>query len=401
MKSKSFYALLIGQSLANMGDVLYIVALISFVYSITTSTLIISFIPVSTMVAGVISGFCVPLIIDRYNLKSILVVSQFLKTVFLFCLLFYIYSWSQSIFIPCILILVILINFMDGFAMPASSAILPSLVSKDELLKANSLISTLNQIIQLSGWALGGILAVYLKSYGLIILTVVLYLFSVIVMLFIEVNIKQKTEERQIKKTKLLFEGWELILRNPLLLRLHLIMLFETFATTVWISAIMYPFIKNRLEVSIDWWGYINTALLLGFLLAGLYGYKKYELLEKHKFPTIILGSFIVFLATFFFGLNTSPWMALLIISIYGIFQELKTITVHTIIQNVVSENLLAKVYAAESILIMGTFGVSTLMMGVIGETFSIEIVYLLASMFLFIAFVITLFSRKPLTKID
>jgi hypothetical protein len=49
------------------------------------------------------------------------------------------------------------ISFLDGWANPASGALLPILVPDDKLTKANSLLSTLSQCVQLGGWAVGGI----------------------------------------------------------------------------------------------------------------------------------------------------------------------------------------------------------------------------------------------------
>ncbi|MDO7486846.1 hypothetical protein Q5O89_15605 [Peribacillus frigoritolerans] len=67
---KSFKVLISGQSLANAGDVFYIVALITSVYNVTNSLFYVSLVPVINMLGGFLGGLLAPLLIDRYKLKK-------------------------------------------------------------------------------------------------------------------------------------------------------------------------------------------------------------------------------------------------------------------------------------------------------------------------------------------
>ncbi|WP_165976425.1 MFS transporter [Bacillus salipaludis] len=398
MKNKSFSLLATGQSLANAGDVFYILALISVVYHITESMFYVSLVPLTNMISGTISGILAPLIIDKYKLKRILVYSQFCKTLILLMItLFNLYLISnQTIYI--IYILVFFISFLDGWASPASSALLPILVPTDKLTKANSLLSSLNQFIQLAGWAIGGILAAFLHSVGLFWLTLWLYVLSTIMLALIDDSMEMKDPTQKNKnKILIMIEGWRIIVKNKTLLTVHLLIFCESIANTVWISAILYPYIQQRLKVGTEWWGYINTSLLLGFLIAGIYGLRYSDFVYNKLRSIIILGSFIVFVTTFLFGLNTVPWVSLILIGLYGSFQEIKNISIHTLIQGIVSDRLLAKVYAAESAIIMLTFGISTVLMGVLGDKYNIIVVYLVSSLFLCISFIIVFVFKDSL----
>ncbi|TDK54749.1 MFS transporter [Bacillus salipaludis] len=398
LKNKSFSLLATGQSLANAGDVFYILALISVVYHITESMFYVSLVPLTNMISGTISGILAPLIIDKYKLKRILVYSQFCKTLILLMItLFNLYLISnQTIYI--IYILVFFISFLDGWASPASSALLPILVPTDKLTKANSLLSSLNQFIQLAGWAIGGILAAFLHSVGLFWLTLWLYVLSTIMLALIDDSMEMKDPTQKNKnKILIMIEGWRIIVKNKTLLTVHLLIFCESIANTVWISAILYPYIQQRLKVGTEWWGYINTSLLLGFLIAGIYGLRYSDFVYNKLRSIIILGSFIVFVTTFLFGLNTVPWVSLILIGLYGSFQEIKNISIHTLIQGIVSDRLLAKVYAAESAIIMLTFGISTVLMGVLGDKYNIIVVYLVSSLFLCISFIIVFVFKDSL----
>jgi MFS transporter, DHA3 family, macrolide efflux protein len=242
-----------------------------------------------------------------------------------------------------------------------------------------------------------------LHSNGLLILTFCFYVISTFLLALVEVKENIQPEElidlsdNENKKTSI-FEGWKLIVENRRLRVLHLTIFLGSIASPVWISSTLYPFIDKRLSVGSEWWGYINTSLLLGLFLAGVFAYRQAEFINKKIRGVLLLGGFMVFLMTFLFGVNLNPILSLLFIGLYGLFEELKMISIHTIIQQLVREKLLAKVYAAQTSLIMATFAISTLAMGMLGQRYSIVVVFLVASASLCLSFINLITSRKYLT---
>ncbi|MFE0507458.1 MFS transporter [Peribacillus butanolivorans] len=403
MKNKSFNVLMAGQSLANAGDVFYIVALITSVYKVTNSLFYVSLVPVINMLGGIFGGLLAPLLIDRYKLKKILFNSQLVKTCILLVLTLYVSLLLSEDSIETVYIIIFFITFLDSFANPASSALIPQLVSEENLLKANSLMSSIYQFIQMGGWAAGGILAAFLHSNGLLMLTFSLYVLSTFLLAFVKVEEKKQSEEFEelsVKESKMtsMFEGWRIIAGDKRLRVLHLTLIFSSIASPVWVSSILYPFIDIRLGVGTEWWGYINTSLLFGLFLAGILAYRQSDFINKNIRNVLLLGGFMVFLMTLLFGLNANPTISLLLIGMFGLFEELRMISIHTIIQSLVREKLLAKVYAVQSTLIMVTFGISTLMMGILGQRYSIVVVFIVASISLSFSFINLITSRKHLT---
>lgn len=400
MKNKSFNVLMAGQSLANAGDVFYIVAIITSIYNVTNSLFYVSLVPAINMLGGFLGGLLVPLLIDRYKLKKILLNSQLVKTCILLVLTLYVSLLISNDSIEMVYIIIFFITFLDSFANPASSALIPQIVTEEELLKANSLMTAIYQFIQMGGWAVGGILAAFLHSNGLLILTFSLYVFSTILLTFVKFKEKEQSEELSVKESKMtsMFEGWRLIIEDKRLRILHLTLFFASIASPVWVSSILYPFIDKRLRVGIEWWGYINISLLLGLFLAGILVYRQSDLINKNIQKMLLFGGFMVFLMTLLFGVNVNPILSLVFIGLYGLFEEMRIISIHTIIQSIVKEKLLAKIYAAQSSLIMVTFGISTLMMGMLGERYSIVLVFIVASISLFFSFINLITSRKHLT---
>jgi DHA3 family macrolide efflux protein-like MFS transporter len=75
---------MLGQSLANVGDVLYIVGVISVIYTLTESATASAFVPFTITFSMFISSILTPLLIGKFNLKHLLIGSQIGKTVILF-----------------------------------------------------------------------------------------------------------------------------------------------------------------------------------------------------------------------------------------------------------------------------------------------------------------------------
>lgn len=400
LKNKSFRALLAGESLANAGDTFYIVALITTVFSVTDSLFYVSLVPIFNLSGGFLGGLVAPLLIDRYKLRSILLNSQLLKTCLLLLLSLYVSLFLSIDTFVIIYLLIFCTNFLDGFAHPTSSAIIPELIEETYLLKANSLMSSVYQFINMGGWAVGGILAVLLHSNGLLILTFILYLLSTFLLSFIKIDEKKHAPSLTKKEDNLhsFLEGWKLILVDNKLRILQITLFLGSIAGPVWVSSIIYPFIELRLHEGTEWWGYINAAFFLGLFFGGLIGYTKSNLIDRHIHFVILICSFVVFLMTFLFGINSTPLLALLVSCIYGLFYELSMIAIHTLIQGRVKEKLLAKVYAAQSSITMATFGISTLIMGVIGERINIVAVYMVSSIVLLVSFLILLIKKKHLS---
>ena len=223
MNNKSFRCLWVGQTLADSGDVIYIVGLISVLYKVTGSAFYMSVIPFTITVARFISGLVTPILIDKYPLGTLLIRSQAGKTVLLLFLGGYNFFGLFLFSIWPIFILVFAISFLEGWAFPASKALIPRLVSNEELVKANSFLSILNQFVQLGGWACGGILAAVLHGENLVWLTFILYVLSTLVLSCIpdttEVIDKKKVtlEKEAISILNSIKEGWTFIWKSPIL----------------------------------------------------------------------------------------------------------------------------------------------------------------------------------------
>jgi len=400
VNKSSFRFLWMGQSLANCGDVFYIVGLITTIYEATGSATYMALVPFFITTSRFVSGVIAPLIIDRTRLKLLLAYSQLGKTIIILLLAGFssIFLSSNTIFL--IFLFVIVISFLDGWANPASNALLPKLMEPNDLVKANSFLAILEQTIRLGGWPVGGILVAVVGADNVIWLTFLLFVASTIMMALIKDNdddVMMDKKQKKFSKWDTLKEGWVTIWKTPPLRTISIVDFIESIANVVWIAAIMYVYVDQVLQTSEQWWGYINSSFFAGLMIGGFLSLKWSHLVNQHLVMFIVVGAFLVSLTTLIFGLISTPWMALVIAMLFGMANQIKAVAQQTTTQTSVAHRLLPKVYSAKDAIIAATFGVSSLLLGYLTDLFGVRFTFLLAATLLFSSAIFVVMNQKDL----
>jgi MFS family permease len=380
MASKSFRHLWIGQALANMGDILYIVALISLIHKITGSPLFLTAVPLVITFSRFISSVAAPLLMNRTQMKSLIAYSQLAKTVllilFLLCVLFsignvWVYLGAAS-----------MISFLDGWALPARNAYVPFIVKREELMGANGFLSTVDQSIQFSSWAVGGLLLTLLNESLLFVLVILLFLVSTLYMLKLPV-IPGTTLQQKKFWWKQIGEGWSEVKRNAKLRRIFFIYGLESAAGTVWIAAVLYLYVDIVLDRNESWWGFINSSFFAGLVIASYLVFKLHGLISRKRSVWLPLCMVMTSLVTLVFAWNQSALFALILSVIFGAFDQVKTIILQTCLQETVSHEEIGKVYAAQGALTTLIFGLSSMGVGLLLEVTTVQIIFTISALLL------------------
>jgi len=391
----SFRFLWIGQMLANLGDVIYTVSLITIVYKATNSVTLMSLVPFVITITALCSGFFAPIILDKYKLKWILFYSQSGKTLLLFllCLLIPAIQIDHLIFLY---ILIAFISFLDECSTPARNALVPVLVQKEKLVKTNSFLAVLDQITQLIAWPFGSILLVIWGGNKLLWLTLGLFIMSSILMFLIKQD-QQTNNEVKISKWSSIKEGWVIIWKIKQLRFISIMNIFEIFANGVWIAAILYVYVEEVLHKEEFWWGIINASFFAGMFFGGLIVYRMADKLEGKLGYYIIWSTFLLVILTLAFALVSNVWLALIISLLFGLPQMVKDVAEVSIFQKSVKQELLAKVFSARGTLMYAAFGISSVLLGWITEEFGVVFTFLTATVFFLISFITGIRNRKYL----
>lgn len=379
--NRNFSLLLLGQSLANIGDVLYIVSVISTIFLLTDSAISASFVPFTIASSMFISSMLTPLLVEKLNLKWLLAGSQIAKTILLFILGFLVMGLSAANYY-FIFLIIGLIAFFDGCANPIRQTLTPHYVKPEQLLQANGISETITQVIQAGMWFVGSSLLLIMSPQQLIWLVGCLFVLASLLLSLLEnVNSHESTETKgKLEKMK---EGWQTLSNTPVLKRIAWIEFLDTIAATVWIAAILYVFVNDTLNVDEKWWGFINGANFLGLILGSAYCIKFSSVVEKKIGTYIFVGSFASFIFTIVFSINSIPMISLLLSFCVGLFGQIKQIPQQTVIQTSVSKEQLSTVYTSLGAIGTGIFGIGSLVMGVIADLVGIRMVFVISGLLL------------------
>ena len=389
--NKNFSLLLLGQSLANIGDVLYMVSIISTIFVLTGSATASSFVPFTITSSMFISSLLTPLLVGKVNLKWLMAGSQIGKTILLFILGFMLVGVTTSNYY-LIFSIIGLIALLDGCANPIRQTLIPYYVNPSQLIKANGLAETVTQIIQAVMWFIGSLFLIIMSSQQLVWLAGGLFIGASILLSLLESVADNRIEAKG--KFEQITEGWVNLSNTPVLKKIAWLDFFETIAGTVWIAAILLVFVNDALEVGGQWWGFINGAFFIGLILGSVYCIKYSSIIEKKLGTFIFIGSILSSLVTLLFSLNSIPIAALLLSLFVGIFGQIKGIPQQTVIQTSVTKEQLSTVYTSLGAIGTGIFGVGSLVMGLLADLLGIRIVFMISGILLAVVSLIVFKSK-------
>ncbi|WP_409253252.1 MFS transporter [Bacillus sp. SCS-153A] len=385
MKTKAFRYLWIGQALANGGDVFFIVAVIAAIFERTHSPFLMSIIPVVITFSRFISSVLAPFILDRFHLKNLLFYSQLLKTFLMFILTLALFLDMAEITV--VFLLVSSVAFLDGWALPARNAFVPSIVRREDLMGANGFLSTIDQAVQFSAWAAGGILVAMAGEGWTLLLTSTLFLASSLMMYSLPMyDSGYPIRKGKVKLAEKMTEGWTDIWKSPALRNIFFVYAIEAAATVVWIAAILYVYVDQQLGQGEEWWGFINGAFFIGLISAGALLLKTHRLFSSNVYSLLPFALVCTSLATLFFGLTTTGLLSLVFSIIFGFFDGVKVILLQTAVQRSVNPERLGKVFAAQGALTTLIFGLFSLTAGYFSEKFGVAPVFIVSAILLMTA---------------
>ena len=377
MKTQAFRYLWAGQALANAGDVFYIVAIIAALYEDTHSPFVVSFVPVVITFSRFISSVLAPLVLDRFHLKNLLFYSQLSKTVLLAVLAIALFANLESFY--WVFLLAGAVAFLDGVALPARNAFVPSIVRREDLMGANGFLSTVDQGVQFSAWAIGGVIVAAAGEEWTMAMTTLLFLASSFMMYSLPMsadNIPLKGNKDS-KLAAKLTEGWGDVWKNSLLKNIFFLYAIEAAASVVWIAAILYVYVENQLQRGEEWWGFINSAFFIGLIAAGFLLLKVHRIFSDNLYRWLFLAIISCSLAALSFGVTNVAVLALLFSLVFGFFDGMKMILLQTTVQTSVSPERLGKVFAAQGALTTLIFGVFSLVAGYFSEELGVMWVFI------------------------
>lgn len=393
--SKYFYYLWSSISFGKLALSLYTMTITLTIFSITHSATFASLVMLIHVIGKLVSSFVFPLTTEKASIKKILSSSILAQLVVI--LLVLAISNDNTLLHPVLKLCLIYIligfaGFTDGFVSPSRMSLIPEMVEKSKLGKANSLISTTDQTFSLLGWSLGTI-AINLYGSNKVLITSIIFL---IISFLTSLPIKSKERKESAKRPKwdIIKAGWFILFSKSNKIRTITIMdILEGIASGIWIGGITLVFVKEVLKKEEQWWGLINTSYFAGSIIGGILITLFSIKLQKHLIKGIVTGSFFVSILVLLYAINTTAWVALLLVILMGPFYQLRDITQQTYIQKCIKGELLAQLYAAKDNMYYLVFALSVFLSGLISDYLGVVYVYYFAFLLYFLSSIFALIT--------
>lgn len=369
--STNYVIVLIVQLLTNLAFSFYTMGVTYFVYTTTHSVFYSSLITFLSLFSRILSGLSINIVSSLIKIKKLLIFTTFLQIIFTIIIFFLIHFKSLIL----LYVFIALLSYTTGFFNPIKSLLLKKILDKEIMTKGLSIISSLDQTLSLLGWIAGGWLISIVGYKNIIIITIIFITISLIVVSNLKIE-----DYKQILDSRNPFKALNTSMKNlklfPKVYTLIKIECIEVFVGSIWIGSVTLAFVNDFLNMTSEWWGYINAAYYIGSILGSLLVIKYSNKFNKNPLYTILVSMILYGIILIIYGNINISIISLILVVIIGPILQTKDITQESYIINIVPEEQLLEFSALKSSIIQFCFMISIILVGGLGEIIPINYVY-------------------------
>lgn len=390
-KNKNFSLLLFGRLITNFGDSIYSIATLTLIYTLTKSTFYSGITLFLISFTAILQIFISP-IINKFNVKRFLIISQLLQAIILLVITYLIYV--NKLQITTLIIFIVCISFINQIVYPIQLALLPKIIEQEDLVKANSLFSIAYQSSDALFNSIGGyIISIFGTIFAFIINSITFFINSTLfIFLSDDLSKNENTntiQENYFSKLSSGMKIWNTPLLKPLLIGIIII----NFSTSS-----LLTLLPEYSETSY-FYGVLLSASGLGILIGAF-------LSNSQILKNIRLG---VLYTTFTLGIGLS-WGALSILNNNSITNKIINFSLflfgwiligilniysQTMIQCIVNKDKLDVAMSTMIGLSIAFSPLGALMSGILSIKYSIKTIIIITSLLIFSIFLFWLFNKN------
>jgi hypothetical protein len=366
---RGLFIIWLGQMVSGIASSITSVALPIWIFSITesgTAVGILEFFFFSSYLAAVpFAG----ILIDRSNRKTMMLVYDFLSLAALTVLLL-----LQTLGLLQVWHLYIAAVFQgvgSAFQSPSYAAAITTMVSKQQYIRANGLISLLYEIPGIFGPLLAGILYLAIGLNGILAINLLAFVISIGVLLFVEIPQPPKTVEGELSHSKFLSEalyGIKYIIQRPDLLGLQLIFFTGNLFSGIALSAaVLYPMILLRTGGNAQVIGAVQSAGALASVLGGLF-LTTWGGIKRPARAIILAWLFSSLFGMTLLGVGQTLVIWLIAVVVDAMFDPIVNVSMDSFLQAKVPPDLQGRVFSASDFISQAMLPITPLLAGYFGD---------------------------------
>lgn len=346
LREKDFTLLLTGQFLSALGDKLHYVALGVLIYRLTGSALEVGKMTLATFLPYLLFGLIAGAYVDRWNKKRTMITADLLRAVFVGLIPILIgYSINLVYF------LTFLSTTANLFFSPAKMAVIPAIFTKEKILTATSLAETAENITEILGYALAGVLIMFIPIQKIFYLDSLTFLLSAA--LIFSMNFSFETQDQAKHKLDMeseshifqdILEGLAYIRKTKVLAHTLLtyclaLLVFSGFNPLIFVYAL------DTLKTSTVGLGILEASAAVGITVGSIAISGWGNRMNKQKL--VLWGYFISGLTIGILGLFPTYLLALVGFFLTGVSNAMFLIPIQSIFQEETAAPMRGRVFSA------------------------------------------------------
>lgn len=325
-KNRNFSLLWTGQLVSTMGSALTSLAASIYIYRLTGSALSVGLMLMATAAPSLVVGLFAGVFVDRYDRKSIMLLSDFLRAV-----LIVLVPLLAPLNVAWLYVIVALTSAIGQFYDPAHESVLPEVASEDDLAAANSLIAISQFGSTAVGFAAAGLIASAASLDWAFYFDAATFLFSATCAYLIRVKPIQAEEETSARVViQNLKAGVRQLFGTPVLRSLFSVQVVVLISFGL-SNTLLLPFALKALKATEFEYGLQEGLTSIGFVIASLMMAKIFDRLQPGAWLAIsFIGMGVIEIAYSFVG---SVPLAIALIAFSGFLNAPSSIGRRVIVQ--------------------------------------------------------------------
>lgn len=367
-----------GRFVSLIGSGIQTIALPLYILDLTGSGTLMGILSAFILLPILLTAPFAGVIGDRRNRRNIMIAMDFGRGTLVFIL--GILAMTGNFNLYMLFVLQILISIMDSLFNASSNAIMPDLISKDELIEANSTKSGFDAASTILGPILGGMI------YGIWGIKIVFYINSVsfIISAIFSMFITYKSKAIEVEKINIKI----FLSRNSEVLKFIVYKkgLFQLFTFAMFANFFLYPLfeviipyvLKKEIGFTSEQYGYIvgflavgmllgNVAILIYFKNLGLKKLMKCGFIFENILRVVVCALVLPGIISIYGG---ATWSLFISIGIFCMMMEFFNAFVNTSIstnlQNLVPPEMRSRFFAILGMFSQGAIPLGTLLFGIL-----------------------------------
>jgi MFS family permease len=291
-------------------------------------------------------------------------------------------------------VLSFVIASLGVFFDPAKLAILPEIVPSDRLLRANSLLSTGENLTEILGWAFAGVLLAVVSTSAAFQLDAVTFAVSAVALTLMRYHAPARAAADRAARTFLdeLRDGLS-FLRRDRGVRANTVMVVVCVAGLGAAYPLTFLFAVRVLQGGTRAFGALEAAVGAGYLVGSIALVALAARVRKGRVMVTglaAMGACLALVAT-----TGSVWTAAIPLAVFGVANAAVLIAVDTYLQQAVPEGLRGRVLGSRFTLTQGTYAVSVLVGGALATFLDVRLLFSVAGAIVALSALVGLLSAE------